>query len=60
MANRLKVSAGMVKKLLSQRARTGELGGRHWLSGREARLMLDHGAKLKQLIAREPDLTLPK
>ena len=58
VAKRFKVSLGMVKKLLSQRTRTGDLRPRHRFSGRKARLMPDYGAKLKQLIAREPDVTL--
>ena len=58
VAKRFKVSVGMVKKLLSQRAKTGDLRPRHRYSGRKARLMPEHGTKLKQLIAREPDLTL--
>lgn len=58
VAKRFKVSVGMVKKLLGQRARTGDLRPRHRFSGRKARLMPSHGMKLKQLIAREPDLTL--
>lgn len=58
IAKRFKVSLGMVKKLLAQRARTGDLQPRHRFSGRKARLLPDHGAALKQLIAQEPDLTL--
>jgi transposase len=58
VAKRFKVSLGMVKKLLGQRTKTGDLGPRHRFSGRKARLMPAHGAELKQLIAREPDVTL--
>jgi len=58
VAKRFKVSVGMVKKLLAQKARTGDLRPRHRFSGRKARLMPAQGAKLQQLIAREPDLTL--
>ncbi len=58
VAKRFNVSVGMVKKLLAQRARTGDLRPRHRFSGRRARLLPNHGAKLKQLIAEEPDLTL--
>src|ERR1043165_51087 len=58
VAKRFKVSVGMVEKLLSQRAKTGDLRPRHRFSGRKARLMPDHGTRLKQLIGREPDLTL--
>jgi transposase len=58
VANRFKVSVGMVKKLLSQRAKTGELAARHRFSGRKARLMPLHGAQLKSLVAKQPDATL--
>jgi len=58
VAKRFRVSVGMVKKLLTQKARTGDLRPRHRFSGRKARLMPDHGAGLKALIAQEPDLTL--
>jgi transposase len=58
VAKRFKVSLGMVKKLLQQQSRTGDLRPRYRFCGRKARLLPDHGAKLKQLIAQEPDLTL--
>lgn len=58
VAKRFKVSVGMVKKLLAQKARTGDLRPRHRFSGRKGRLLPTHGARLQQLIAREPDLTL--
>lgn len=58
VAKRFKVSLGMVKKLLGQRAKTGDLRPRHRFSGRKARLLPEQGARLKQLIAQEPDLTL--
>ena len=58
VAKRFKVSLGMVKKLLGQRSQTGDLRPRHRFSGRKARLLPGHGAALKQLIVREPDVTL--
>jgi transposase len=58
VAQRFKVSLGMVKKLLAQRARTGDLRPRHRFSGRKARLLPEHGPRLKALIAQQPDLTL--
>lgn len=58
VAKRYKVSVGMVKKLLAQRARTGDLRPRHRFSGRKARLLPEQGLRLKALIARQPDLTL--
>ena len=60
VAKRFKVSLGMVKKLLGQRAKTGDLRPRHRFSGRKARLLPVYGVELKQLIAREPDVTLPE
>ena len=35
IADRYRVSLGMVKKLLQQRKRTGEIGARHHYSGRK-------------------------
>lgn len=48
----------MVKKLLAQRTKTGDLRPRHWFSGRKARLLPAQGQRLRALIARQPDLTL--
>ena len=58
VAKRFRVSVGMVKKLLGQKAKTGDLRPRHRFSGRKARLMPERGQEMKELIAREPDLTL--
>lgn len=58
VAKRYKVSVGMVKKLLAQKARTGDLRPRHRFSGRKARLLPEQGPKLKALIVEQPDLTL--
>lgn len=58
VAKRFKVSLGMVKKLLAQRGRTGDLGARYRYCGRKAKLMPEHGEQLKALVARESDLTL--
>lgn len=58
VAKRYKVSVGMVKKLLAQKARTGDLRPRHRFSGRKARLLPEQGPKLKALIVEHPDLTL--
>lgn len=58
VAKRFKVSLGLVKKLLQQQSRTGDLRPRYRFCGRKARLMPEHGAALKALIAREPDVTL--
>jgi len=58
VARRFKVSEGMVKKMLAQRTKTGDLRPRHRFSGRKARLLPAQGERLKMLIARQPDLTL--
>jgi transposase len=48
----------MVKKLLAQRARTGDLRARYRYCGRKAKLLPERGGEMKQLVAKEPDLTL--
>ena len=58
VAKRFKVSLGMVKKLLAQRGRTGDLRARYRYCGRKAELMPEHGRRMKELVAKEPDLTL--
>lgn len=58
VAKRFRVSLGLVKKLLMQRKRTGQIEARHRFSGRKARLLPERGAELKRLVAKEPDLTL--
>lgn len=58
VGQRFRVSEGMVKKLLQQRRRTGEIGPRHHRSGRKARILPAHGAQLRALVQQQPDLTL--
>lgn len=58
VAKRFKVSLGMVKKLLAQRERTGDLRARYRYCGRKAKLMPESGKQMKALVAKEPDLTL--
>ena len=58
VAKRFRVSLGMVKKLLMQRRRTGQIEARHRFSGRKARLLPESGEQMKALVAKEPDLTL--
>lgn len=58
VAKRFKVSLGMVKKLLAQKQRTGDLQPRYRFCGRKAKLEPRHGERLKQLVAKQPDLTL--
>jgi len=58
VARRFRVSLGMVKKLLQQRRRTGDLGHRHGRSGRKARVLPEYRDRLGKLVAARPDLTL--
>ena len=58
MADRYCVSLGMVKKLLSQRKRTGDIAPRHGFSGRKPYFTQDLRKRIKALIDRQPDITL--
>jgi transposase len=58
VARRFRVSLGLVKKLLQQRRRTGDLRPRHRYSGRKPTLVQSHQQRLRALLARKPDLTL--
>jgi transposase len=48
----------MVKKLLVQRKRTGDIAPRHRFSGRKTLFTRDHRRQLKGLIDEQPDITL--
>lgn len=58
VAKRFKVSLGMVKKLLAQKARTGDLEDRYRYCGRKAKLEPEHGRALRKLVQKQPDVTL--
>ena len=58
IARRYRVSLGMVKKLLQQRRRTGDIGPRHHRSGRKPLIIAVHRRKMQELLGRKPDLTL--
>ena len=58
VAKRFRASEGLAKKLLAQRGRTGDIGGRRRFSGRKARLLPGRGEDLKAPVAKHPDLTL--
>lgn len=58
VAKRFKVSLGMVKKLVAQRNRTGDLRARYRYCGRKAKLQPEQGARMQALVQKEPDLTL--
>jgi transposase len=48
----------MVKKLLQQRRRTGDIAPRHHHSGRKPLIVAAHHRQLRSLLSRKPDLTL--
>ena len=58
IADRYRVSLGMVKKLLSQRKRTGDIAPRHACSGRKPYFTKERRMQIKTLIDRQPDITL--
>lgn len=58
VAKRFRVSVGMVKKLLLQRSKTGEIGARHSFSGRRSKILKEHREALRRLVAKNPSLTL--
>ena len=58
VAERFRVSLGMVKKLLWQRKRTGDLRPRHRFSGRKPMIMEAHRRQIRALLGGRPDMTL--
>ena len=58
IARRFRVSLGLVKKLLQQRRRTGDIAPRHHLSGRKPTIVATHRSQMRALLARKNDLTL--
>lgn len=58
IADRYRVSLGMVKKLLSQRKRTGDIAPRHGHSGRKPYFTPEHRLRMQSLVERQPDATL--
>jgi len=58
IAERYNVSLGMVKKLLQQRRRTGDIAPRHCYSGRPRTITAKHEAQLRRLVQKNPDMTL--
>ena len=58
MARRFRVSLGLVKKLLQQRRKTGDIAPRHRFSGRKPTIVASHRQQLRALLARKNDLTL--
>lgn len=58
IADRYLVSLGMVKKLLQQWRSTGDVQARHHLSGRKPVILEEHRRQMRQLLAKNPDMTL--
>ena len=58
IASRYRVSMGMVKKLLQQRRRTGNIAPRHHYSGRKPLIVASHQRQMRSLLSKKPDLTL--
>jgi len=58
IADRFRVSEGMVKKLLQQRRRTGDIGPRHHHSGRKPIIVGSHRRQLRAMLDQRPDMTL--
>ena len=58
IAQRYNVSESMVKKLLKQRAKTGDIGNRHANSGRKPTIQPPHEKQLRKLVKEQPDMTL--
>jgi len=58
VADRFRVSLGLVKKLLQQRRCTGDIAPRHRYSGRKPMIVTTHRSQLRTLLAKKNDLTL--
>lgn len=58
IARRFRVSLGLVKKLLQQRRRTGDIAPRHRYSGRKPMIVAIHRSQLRALLNKKNDLTL--
>ena len=58
VARRYRVSLGLVKKLLQQRRRLGDIRPQHHRSGCKPRIVASHQHQLRTLLAKQPDLTL--
>lgn len=58
IAQRFNVSLGMVKKLLQQRRRIGNLKPQHHRAGRKRTIVAEHRIAIRKLLAAKPDMTL--
>lgn len=57
VAPRCRVALGMVKKLLQQRRRTGDLGPRPPLAGRKPMIVAAHRGPIRSLLDKRNELT---
>src|SRR6187397_1332724 len=58
IALRFRVSLGMVKKLLQQRRKTGDIAPRHRFAGRKPLIASSDRAQMRALLTKKNDLTL--
>jgi len=58
VAHRFRVSLRMVKKLLQQRRRTGDIAPRHRFAGRKPMILASHRSQIRSLLAKKNDMTL--
>lgn len=58
VADRFRVSLGMVKKLVRLRNKHGDIGPRYWVCGRKPKIQTHHREELRRLLAGKPDMTL--
>jgi transposase len=58
VAQRYQVSLGMVKKLLQQRRRIGDIRPQHHRAGRKPIILPSHHRQMRTLLGQKPDLTL--
>lgn len=52
------VSLGLVKKLLQQRRRIGDIAPQHHRAGRKPKILPAHRRKFTALLKKQPDMTL--
>ena len=58
IAKRFCVSLAMVKKLIRQRKRIGDVGPLHWRAGRKPTITAPHKDKMRAILQKRPDTTL--
>ena len=58
VAERFRVSLGMVKKLIQQRRHGGDIAARHHRAGRKPVILESHREQMSTLLAQTPDMTL--